>query len=176
MPRRNASSLSCTGAKNTRPFPTIHKQFLADQGVDVIFGAHSHVVQEISVVSSMVRGKDTLVYYSLGNFLANMNFTTQGTNGYAQDAIIAQVTIDRDKKGAVHVSKGEYIGTYIYRQTVGGKMTHRIIPVKEALTAPEKFGLEKVVRLLKDSAARIENVLAKSKGTQGAVLIQESAQ
>lgn len=149
-------------------------QFLADQGVDVIFGSHSHVIQEISVVSSMISGKNTLVYYSLGNFLANMNFTTQGTNGYAQDAIIAKVSIDRDKKGVVRVTKGEYIGTYVYRQNTAGKIIHKIIPVKDALAAPEKYGMEKLIQLLKDSAARIENVLAKSKGTQGPILIQES--
>jgi len=150
-------------------------QFLADQGVDVIFGAHSHVIQEISVVSSMISGKSTLVYYSLGNFLANMNFTTQGTNGYAQDAIIAKVAIDRDKKGIVHATEGGYIGTYVYRPTVSGKLIHKIIPVKAALAAPEKYGMEKQVQLLIDSAARIENVLAKSKGTQESVLIKEYA-
>lgn len=39
-------------------------QFLADQGVDIIIGTHPHVIQPIEFID------DTLVIYSLGNFIS----------------------------------------------------------------------------------------------------------
>lgn len=148
-------------------------QFLADQGVDVIFGHHPHVVQEISIVPSTISGKNTLVYYSLGNFLANMSFSTHDTKGYAEDALIARVTIERNKEGRVNVTTGEYIGTYVYKDRTTAKTIHKIIPIQAALLNPEQFGMQKQVALLKSATARIENVLSKSKVTQGGITIQE---
>lgn len=147
--------------------------FLADQGVDVIFGHHPHVLQEISVLSSAVSGKDTLVYYSIGNFLANMNFGTQGTNGYAEDAIIARVTIERSKEGVVRVTKGEYIDTYVYKEYINGIRIHTIIPVEAALASPDAYGMAGYKDLLTSSAARTAAVMATNKGVAGSILIQE---
>lgn len=48
--------------------PTAYQEdmakFLADNGVDIIIGAHPHVIMPITYID------DTLVYYSLGNFLS----------------------------------------------------------------------------------------------------------
>jgi len=148
-------------------------QFLSDQGVDVIFGHHPHVLQEISVVSSKISGKSTLVYYSLGNFLANMAFGTHGTNGYAQDAMIAKVTIDRDENGQIKVSKGEYIGTYVHSVKSGSKTIHKIIPVQTAINNPELFRMQTQIGLIKNAQDRIDNVLSKSNGIQSNILIQK---
>ena len=148
-------------------------QYLSDQGVDVIIGHHPHVLQEISVITSAVSGKNTLVYYSVGNFLANMNFGTQGTNGYAQDAIIAKITIERSKAGVVRVTKGEYIDTFVNKDKTTAKTIHTIIPVSDALKSPEQYGMGKQTALLKDSAARTASVLSKCNGEHGSILIRE---
>ena len=150
-------------------------QFLADHGVDVIFGHHPHVLQEISVISSAVSGKDTLVYYSIGNFLANMGYSTHDTGGYAEDAVIARVSIERNKQGVVRVVKGEYIGTYIYKENVNGIRIHTVIPVKDALHSPVSYGMEGHTDLLTGSAARIANVMANSSGMKGSIAIGEYA-
>lgn len=42
-------------------------QFLSDQGVDIIIGTHPHVIQPIEYVNN------TLVIYSLGNFISSQN-------------------------------------------------------------------------------------------------------
>ncbi|MGM9875892.1 MAG: CapA family protein [Bacilli bacterium] len=47
-------------------------QFLADNGVDVIIGTHPHVVQPVTYIG------DTLVIYSLGNFIS-AQYQNQGT-------------------------------------------------------------------------------------------------
>lgn len=45
--------------------------YLASLGVDVIIGTHSHVIQPIEKIVSEETGKETIVYYSLGNFISN---------------------------------------------------------------------------------------------------------
>ena len=45
-------------------YQTDMAQFLADNGVDIIIGTHSHVVQPVTYIG------DTLVIYSLGNFIS----------------------------------------------------------------------------------------------------------
>lgn len=155
--------------------PTQRKlsQFLADQGVDVIIGHHPHVLQEISVLTSSITGKNTLVYYSLGNFLANMQYATQGTKGNAEDAIIAKVEIQRDKAGKISVTKGGYLATYIWKNNTGGKILHTVIPVRMAIQTPKQFGMERETRLLRNSTLRIEKVIGKSNGMKNGILIQE---
>lgn len=67
------------------------KLFLAE-GVDLVIGAHPHVVQPFK----MLKGKDghkMLVYYSLGNFI------TAQTRWYCMLEGMAQVTIVKDEKG-----------------------------------------------------------------------------
>lgn len=44
-------------------------QWLSDQGVDVIIGTHPHVLQPIQMITGE-KGNETLVFYSLGNFVS----------------------------------------------------------------------------------------------------------
>ena len=46
-------------------------QYLASLGVDVIIGCHPHVIQPIEKIVNQETGKETIVYYSLGNFISN---------------------------------------------------------------------------------------------------------
>ncbi|MEI6602516.1 MAG: CapA family protein [Clostridia bacterium] len=149
-------------------------KFLADQGVDLIIGHHPHVIQEISVIHSTVSKKNTLVYYSTGNFLANMEFNTHNTKGYAEDAIIAKVEISRDAAGKIKVTKGEYVGTYVYKDKTTGTIKHKIIPVKAAIASPSKYGMSSQVTLVKNAAARIKKVLSSSHGTKYGIIVRES--
>ena len=71
-----------------------------------------------------------------------MSFSTHGTNGNAEDAVIAQVTFERDKNGKVLVTKGEYIKTYAWKDKTGSRLIHRIIPVSAAVTTPVAFGMK----------------------------------
>lgn len=45
--------------------------YLASLGVDVIIGCHPHVIQPIEKIKNEETGKETIVYYSLGNFISN---------------------------------------------------------------------------------------------------------
>jgi len=52
-------------------------QLLCDLGVDVIVGTHPHVIQPMEVIQSK-SGHETVVFYSLGNFISGQNI--EGTN------------------------------------------------------------------------------------------------
>lgn len=57
-------------AQEPNDFQKSYAQLLADLGVDVVIGAHSHTIQPIEWVQGK-DGSETLVLYSLGNFLAS---------------------------------------------------------------------------------------------------------
>ncbi len=154
------------------PSQRVLAQYLADKGVDVIIGHHPHVLQEISVLSS-ITGKNTLVYYSLGNFLANMSFSTHGTSGNAEDAVIARIEIERDRTGKINVTKGEYLDTYVWKNIAGGKTVHSIVPVRLAIRLPDQFGTGRQTSLLTSSILRIEKIMGKSNGVWNGILIRE---
>lgn len=47
--------------------------FLVEQGVDLIIGSHPHVVQPMEIRFNENTGKQSLIVYSLGNFISNQN-------------------------------------------------------------------------------------------------------
>lgn len=139
-------------------------QRLCDAGIELIIGHHPHVLQEIDVLTSANTGRQTLVYYSIGNFVHNMDYSTHGTNGKAQDAIIARVTIER-LDGQVLVTAGEYIPTYVVRipkVSLSGERQHLVVPVLAALGDPDAYQAEKAD--LEASLERTEAILSDSKG------------
>jgi len=149
-------------------------RFLALEGVDIIFGHHPHVLQEIEVITAESRSRNTIVFYSLGNIMGNMGFNTHSTNGYAEDAVIAEVKIERDSSGNISVTEGRFFKTYIWKDDRSGKRIHRILPVKAAVEDPQYFGAdENVQRLAAASAIRTDNVLSGSLTDEGPVRISE---
>ena len=67
-------------------------QLFADNGADLVMGTHPHVIEPVKWVD------DTLVYYSLGNFV---NWTSESGEGIANRMVggMAQVTIGLDENG-----------------------------------------------------------------------------
>ncbi|MCH5340717.1 MAG: CapA family protein [Acetatifactor sp.] len=67
-------------------------QLFADNGADLVLGTHPHVIEPVKWVD------DTLVYYSLGNFV---NWTSGTREGVANRMVggMAQVTIGLDENG-----------------------------------------------------------------------------
>jgi len=137
-------------------------QDLCDGGVDLIIGHHPHVIEEIDVLTSAVTGKQTLVYYSLGNFLGNWNFGSLGTAGKAQDGMIARVTFLKTADG-VTIEKGEYIQTNVVRIPKGSGLQHLIVPVLPALSDPAAY--QTTTAEMQASYDRINRILDLYTGT-----------
>jgi len=77
-------------------------KWLCDQGVDIIFGGHPHVIQPMELIDNPVTGRKTAIFYSLGNFISNMK--TRDTRGGA----ISRVTLRRDSIGKAYVDDLTY--------------------------------------------------------------------
>lgn len=137
-------------------------QKLCDGGVDLIIGHHPHVLQEIDVLTSTITGKQTLVYYSLGNFLGNWAYGTLGTSGKAQDGMIARITFLKTEEG-VTIEKGEYIPTFVVRLPKGSKLQHLIVPVLPASLDPSAYQTTEKDMLA--SYKRINKILGPCVGT-----------
>ncbi len=138
-------------------------QQLSDAGVELIIGHHPHVLQEIDVLTSKTTGKPTLVYYSIGNFLANMDYNTHDTAGKAQDAVIARITLHKGSSG-VNIELGEYVPTHVVRVPKGSGLQHLIVPVLPALADPAAY--QTTQKEMQAAATRISAILGQSQGNE----------
>lgn len=110
-------------------------QFLADEEVDIIFGSHPHVLQPVEFVKSQSSDKQTLVVYSLGNFLSNQRATIVGRN-YTEDGMIVQVILQKETKHnesgetrKIHIKDVCYVPTWVNRYIQKGKTYYEIVPL-----------------------------------------------
>ena len=102
-------------------------KYLADLGVDIILGAHPHVLQPITWID------DTLVMYSLGNFISNQ----YGTDDYNK-LVGFMATLDITKtvtpEGDVDITIDNLGGELIFTKYNGNPITtpnhdgHQVIP------------------------------------------------
>lgn len=69
-------------------------QLLSDAGVDVIVGGHPHVIQPVDYVTGN-GGNETLVIYSLGNFISSQDVSDQMLGGMARWKINYDKTEDK---------------------------------------------------------------------------------
>lgn len=86
--------------------------FFNENGVDIIIGAHPHVLQPVEEYTGE-GGYKTLVFYSLGNFISNQDSIVKELGG------MARITLVKDENGCrvekysmepcfTHVSGGKY--------------------------------------------------------------------
>jgi len=84
-------------------------QIFADNGVDLVIGAHPHVIEPVKWVTGAL-GNQMLVYYSLGNFISAQDKAPRMLGA------MADVTIEKNEAG----------DTYIKEFGVIPLVTHRI--------------------------------------------------
>ncbi|MDR1546526.1 MAG: CapA family protein [Deltaproteobacteria bacterium] len=102
-------------------------------GADLILGAHPHVVQPFAAFNR--DGRRQAVVYSLGNFVSNQ--TAEHTFiGLLFDALLT-VTPD----GRRTVDQVKLIPTWCRRSLVNGRRRYAVVPLAEAVAAPETYGL-----------------------------------
>lgn len=102
------------GAEHThQPTPKVvtHAQEMADAGVDIIIGSHSHAVQPV-VWLTAADGQQVLCAYSMGNFVSSMGRST------ANDTFIAEIGIVREG-GSVRVESEKYHPCRVFPQLEG---------------------------------------------------------
>ena len=105
--------------------------FLTEQGVDIIFGGHPHVIQPMEIRWSEPHNKKVFLIYSLGNLISNM--TTKDTRGGA----LAKVKLVRDENGKPVVDSASYRLVFTL-QPGGGSKNFRLIPVEDYISGSLK--------------------------------------
>ncbi|MCC8016138.1 MAG: CapA family protein [Clostridiales bacterium] len=81
------------GTENSTSVSDYQKEYVqlfSDLGVDIVIGAHPHVLQSVEWVENKTTGKKMLVYYSLGNFISHQTSLNQLCGG------MAQITIEKN--------------------------------------------------------------------------------
>ena len=119
-------------------------QKLSDFGVDIIFASHPHVLQPIEFVKSSVSGKDTLVAYSMGNFVSNQRYELlPNQKRYTEDGLIVNARIRKDfEKEQTTIVEASYIPTWVNLYKENGKDIYEIVPLNDALLNPEAYNLK----------------------------------
>jgi poly-gamma-glutamate capsule biosynthesis protein CapA/YwtB (metallophosphatase superfamily) len=96
---------------------------LIGEGVDLIIGNHSHVVQPAEYIET--DNNEGLVLYSLGNFISNQR------PRYCDSGSIVFIQIEKDLfTSGQHVSLLEIIPTWVYKYADQGRWKYRILPIK----------------------------------------------
>lgn len=103
---------------------------LCDYGVDIIIGSHPHMVQPIEMIKSDENDNETLVIYSLGNFLSNQRNEILNKK-YTEDGVIVNIGVSKNlNTGETKISNVEYIPTWVNKyNNKNGKLTYEIIPL-----------------------------------------------
>ena len=103
-------------------------KYLSSLGVNIIIGAHPHVVQPAEYID------DTLVIYSLGNFVASQSNNTGATavekaTGLMMSANIIKTTDSKTGKSTIKILDPTARFTYAYK--TASKTNYKIIPYSE---------------------------------------------
>ncbi|MBT2684916.1 CapA family protein [Bacillus sp. ISL-37] len=115
-------------------FPTTEQedlaQFLVDEGVDIIFGHHPHVLQPMDWLTA-TDGRKALVVYSLGNFLSGQMWDYKDIGGLATVEITKTITPEGNE---IVLNNPEFIPTFV---SSSRQRNYQVVPLQEA----GKFGL-----------------------------------
>ena len=99
--------------------------FLFRNGVRIIIGNHPHVVQPL--IKNKINGEiETVVYYSLGNFVSNQQKIN--TDGGALAEIVLSMA---DENSPVKIISCSYSLIWVRKYTENGKLKYTVIPVEE---------------------------------------------
>ena len=112
-----------------RTFPNAEQKKLADflfrNGVRIIIGNHPHVVQPLAK-NKTNNEIETVVYYSLGNFVSNQQKIN--TDGGAMAEIVIHMA---DDNSPVKIISCSYSLIWVRKHTENGKLKYTVIPVEE---------------------------------------------
>jgi len=113
--------------------------FLANEGVDVIFGSHPHVLQPMDWITRK-DGKKTFVIYSLGNFISGQTGENKNIGGMATIDITKNVS----KKGnTITLSNPVFYPTFVSSHDF---KHYRVVPMEKAAA----FGLNNAIGKYKE--------------------------
>ncbi len=118
--------------RNPNEYQKKMAHYLAENGVDILFGSHPHVVQPTEIIENK-GGHKTIVFYSLGNFISNQRYELMGGR-YSEDGMIAEVTWEinpENQEGSPTLVK--CIPTWVHKYNSNNKNNYEIVPLPQFL-------------------------------------------
>lgn len=100
-------------------------QKLAEWGVDVVIGAHPHVVQETAQIDK------TFVIYSMGNFVSNQRLESLDDANTEQGLAVQFKITKNHTTNVTTVDNYRFIPTWVYRYKESGNQYYEVIPAKD---------------------------------------------
>ena len=117
-------------------------EFLASQGVDIVIGTHPHVIQPVTWID------DTLVFYSLGNFISAQY---QDANYNKMVGLMSSLEITKTKKGeesSIKIDNVENELVYTYYNKSSWR-DFKVVPFSNSDISKYLSGYEKVYETYK---------------------------
>ncbi|MBA4538510.1 CapA family protein [Bacillus aquiflavi] len=105
-------------------------QFLADEGIDILFGHHPHVLQPMEFLKAK-DDRNVFVVYSLGNFLSGQMWDYKDIGGIASIEVTKKVHQDKTN---ISLANPQFFPTYVSSSNL---QNYRIVPLENA----DKAGL-----------------------------------
>ncbi|MEH7274220.1 CapA family protein [Neobacillus vireti] len=105
--------------------------FLANEGVDIIFGSHPHVLQPMEWIQTE-DGRKSFVIYSLGNFISGQVRDYKDIGGMATVEITKQVT---ESGKTIELTNPAFYPTFVSSQR---SRNYQVVPLENA----GSFGLQ----------------------------------
>ncbi|KAB3529265.1 CapA family protein [Alkaliphilus serpentinus] len=114
---------------------------LANYGVDILFGSHPHVIQPIEIIKTQDGEHETVVVYSMGNFISNQRLETIG-NPRTEDGIIVNVTLSKNiTTQDIRLKELTYTPTWVHKYYSKGKPVYEILPLPEVIIGANDYAL-----------------------------------
>ena len=137
-------------------FQTKLAQKLCDSGVDIIIGSHPHVVQPVDMITSTDGNNETLVIYSLGNFISNQRRELLGTP-FTEDGLMVDIEITKDNE-KTFVSKVNCIPTWVNKYNQNGNIVYEVLPIteKENFSSLDNITLDKIKNSYNNTISQIK--------------------
>ena len=107
-----------------------HARWLAENGADIIIGAHPHVIQDADTIK--VGDKSVTVIYSLGNSVSNMSAEN------TQTGLMTTIRIVRHHNGDINILDPEYKYTWCSRPGGYGD-SYYVLPLTDYLDKREEW-------------------------------------
>jgi poly-gamma-glutamate synthesis protein (capsule biosynthesis protein) len=133
-------------------FPTEEQeelaQFLVDEGVDIIFGHHPHVLQPMDWLKAS-DGRQAIVVYSLGNFLSGQMRDYKDIGGMATIRVTKQINSDGT---SIRLTEPRFFPTYVSNQRL---QNYQVVPLQDA----GNFGMSNAVSKYEEILTHMTNNL-----------------
>ena len=138
--------------------------FLFENGVDLIFGSHPHVLEPMEKRTITLEDgttKDGFVIYSLGNFMSGQVYTD------TRNSIILNLKITKHgDTGKITVDSYDYIPIYMLDTNTSDNNKYKILDIKTCISDYESGGSlvnKATYTKLKTALSKIEQIMGPAK-------------